>query len=264
MKPSTGRIPAPVGPFWPHAVTGPMSRDVLDTALAWNVATLPDWHDPYALPAAGVDWIAAARRGVAGLRVAVAPSFRGIGVAPELTAALDRAAGLLEREGAEITEAEPDWPGDPLPPFLIFWRCMYAQSVGMMPAAQVALIDPVIRDIVAAAAPISRAALQEAMQQRDALALAMSRFHSRFDLLLCPVMPCQPWAAGRATPATYAEDDWGWCPFVYPFNMTRQPAASVPVGRDAGGLPAAVQLVAAVNRDELVLRGGLVIEQGLL
>ena len=46
LKPSTGRIPAPVGPFWPHAVTGPMSRTVLDTALTWNAATMPDAPGP--------------------------------------------------------------------------------------------------------------------------------------------------------------------------------------------------------------------------
>jgi aspartyl-tRNA(Asn)/glutamyl-tRNA(Gln) amidotransferase subunit A len=75
-------------------------------------------------------------------------------------------------------------------------------------------------------------------------------------------MPCQPWAAGRATPPPYAEDDWSWCPFAYPFNMTRQPAASVPLGKDAAGLPLAVQLVAAAGRDGLVLRAAKLIEDG--
>ena len=71
MKPGTGRIPAPPSPFWLHAVVGPMSRMVADTALAWTVATRPDPRDPYATDAA-TDWPAEALRGVAGLRVAVA------------------------------------------------------------------------------------------------------------------------------------------------------------------------------------------------
>ena len=74
-------------------------------------------------------------------------------------------------------------------------------------------------------------------------------------------MPCQPWEAGRATPAPYAEDDWAWCPFAYPFNMTRQPAASIPMGLDSQNLPLAVQLVAANGRDNLVLRTSRVLER---
>jgi aspartyl-tRNA(Asn)/glutamyl-tRNA(Gln) amidotransferase subunit A len=260
LKPSTGRVPAPIGPFWPHAVSGPMSRTVLDTALAWNVVTRPDPRDPYAMPYAGTDWVAQAGLGVAGLRVALAPSFHGIGATPEITAALHRAADTLARAGAIITPAEPAWPCDPLGTFMVFWRGMYAQSVAMMPPDQAALIDPGIKHIVAAAAPITRAQFQQAMTERDMLSVAMSKFHQTHDLLLCPVMPCQPWTAGRATPEPAPEDDWSWCPFAYPFNMTRQPAASVPMGVDATGLPLGVQLVAAAGRDDLVFRASRVLE----
>jgi aspartyl-tRNA(Asn)/glutamyl-tRNA(Gln) amidotransferase subunit A len=261
LKPSTGRVPAPVGPFWPHAVTGPMTRTVLDTALALNVTTRPDLRDPYALPCTVADWVAEAKRGVAGLRVALAKSFSGTAASAGNTAALHRAAARLESAGAIVTPAEPAWPCDPLPPFMVFWRCMYAQSVAMMPPAQAELADPVIKEIVAAAAGISRQDFQAAMVQRDLLAAAMAKFHANHDLLLCPVMPAGPWEAGRATPPPYAQDDWSWCPFAYPFNMTRQPAASVPIGMDAG-LPLAVQLVAGAGREDFILRASLVLETG--
>ncbi len=260
LKPSIGRIPAPIGPFWPHAVTGPMSRTVLDTALAWNVVTLPDARDPYAMPPAAIDWVEETKRGVAGLRVAFATSFNGIGAAAEITQAVATTAEALARAGAVVTAAEPAWPCDPLQPFMVFWRCMYAQSLAMMPAEQAAQVDPVIREIVAAAASIPRAEFQQAITQRDLLAVAMADFHRSYDLLICPVMPCQPWLAGRAAPPAFAEDDWSWCPFAYPFNMTRQPAASVPVGLDADGLPLAVQIVAAAGRDDLVLRAASAVE----
>jgi aspartyl-tRNA(Asn)/glutamyl-tRNA(Gln) amidotransferase subunit A len=261
MKPSIGRIPAPVGPFWPHAVTGPMTRTVLDTALVWNVVTRPDARDPYALPYAETDWVAEARRGVAGLRVAVATSFHGRNATPEIAAGLERAALALSQAGAFVIRREPDWPCDPLTAFMVFWRCMYAQSVAMMPPEQAALIDPAVKRAVAASAGISRADLQRAMTERDALASAMARFHQDYDLLVCPVMPCQPWAAGRAAPVPFAEDDWSWCPFTYLFNMTRQPAASVPAGKDDNGMPVGVQIAAAYGRDDLVLRAALVVEQ---
>lgn len=259
MKPGTGRVPAPLGPFWPHAVTGPMSRTVLDTALAWNVVTRPDARDPYAV-GPETDWLAEAGRGVAGLRVALAERFNGIGTAPEITGALHRAAAILEDAGAMVELAQPDWACHPHAPFMLFWRCMYAQSLAMMPPEQAALADAPIRRAADAAGRVTRRQFQEAMQQRHMLAAGLARFHRKYDLLLCPVMPCQPWAAGRATPPPRAEDDWSWCPFTYPFNMTRQPAASVPLGQDAAGMPLAVQLVAAHGQDGLTLRAARVIE----
>jgi len=57
-----------------------------------------------------------------------------------------------------------------------------------------------------------------------------------------------------------SEDDWSWCPFAYPFNLTRQPAASVPMGRDQNGLPLAVQVIAAAGQDGQVLRAARAIE----
>jgi len=261
MKPTTGRIPAPIGPFWPHAVTGPMTGTVADTALVWNVVTKADWRDPYALPVSGVDWVVEAGRGVAGLRVAVATRFWGMGTEPGLELAVRNAGVALADAGASVGAAEPDWPCDVLSTFMVFWRCMYGQSVGMMPGPQAALIDPAIKEIVAGAGAVSKADLQLAMAERDQISLAMARFHTEYDVLICPVMPCQPWGAGRAAPAAFAETDWGWCPFTYPFNMTRQPAASVPVGRDENGLPLAVQIVAAAGRDDLVLRAAAVLEK---
>jgi aspartyl-tRNA(Asn)/glutamyl-tRNA(Gln) amidotransferase subunit A len=260
LKSSAGRIPGLLGPFWPHSVAGPMSRTVLDTALTWNIVTQPDPRDPYALPPPTIDWVEETKRGIAGLRIAVAESFNGIGATPEITAALHAAAAKLQAAGATITRAEPAWPGDPLAPFMVFWRSMYAQAVTLMPPDQAALIDPAIKHIIAQADSISRQDFQMAIHQRDQLALTMSLFHQNYDLLLCPVMPRQPWPAGRATPEPFAEDDWAWCPFAYPFNMTRQPAASVPMGKDAANMPLAVQIVAAAGRDDLVFRAAYALE----
>jgi len=248
LKPGTGRLPAPPSPFWPHAVVGPMSRTVADTALAWTAATRPDPRDPYAVHD-GTNWPAEARRGVAGLRVAVTAD-----------PGMADAAAALAAAGAQVTQAAPDWPCDPLQPFMVFWCCMYAQALRLMPPAQAEAVDPVLRRAAAEADGISRDAFQDATHARHLMAQAAAGFHGRYDLFLCPVMPCPPWEAGRATPAPYAENDWAWCPHAYPFNMTRQPAASVPFGwRD--GLPLAVQVVAGLGRDGLVLRAAAVLEQ---
>ena len=83
----------------------------------------------------------------------------------------------------------------------------------------------------------------------------MGRFHDSYDLLVTPTLPITAFEAGAEVPKGSGHRRWtGWTPFTYPFNMTQQPAASVPVGTDADGLPVGLQLVAARHRDDLVLR----------
>ena len=83
----------------------------------------------------------------------------------------------------------------------------------------------------------------------------MLRFHRSYDLLLTPQLPITAVKAGQdvADPAT--QSYWiDWSPFTYPFNMTRQPAASVPIGLHDDGLPMALQFVGRPYDDRLVLR----------
>jgi aspartyl-tRNA(Asn)/glutamyl-tRNA(Gln) amidotransferase subunit A len=95
----------------------------------------------------------------------------------------------------------------------------------------------------------------------------MLRFHARYDLLLTPTMPVTALKAGREGPHDdgYGDDaDWiNWSPYTYPFNLTQQPAASVPCGLASNGLPMGVQIVGALRADQMVLRAARVIEQAL-
>ncbi len=88
-----------------------------------------------------------------------------------------------------------------------------------------------------------------------ALGHAMGLFHERFDLLVTPTMPITAFAAGVEVPPDSIHTRWtGWTPFTYPFNMTQQPACSLPCGTDSAGLPIGLQLVAARHDDASVLR----------
>jgi aspartyl-tRNA(Asn)/glutamyl-tRNA(Gln) amidotransferase subunit A len=91
----------------------------------------------------------------------------------------------------------------------------------------------------------------------------MRRFHERYDLLLTPTMPVTALKAGREIPETGGfGDDWlNWSPYTYPFNLTQQPAASVPCGLARNGLPMGVQVVGPLRADATVLRASRVIEQ---
>ncbi len=90
----------------------------------------------------------------------------------------------------------------------------------------------------------------------------MTRFHQSWDLLLTPSLPIPAFQVGRFMPEGDDVRDWiGWTPFTYPFNLTQQPAASIPCGFTADGLPVGLQIVGPMRRDDLVLRAARAFEQ---
>ena len=110
--------------------------------------------------------------------------------------------------------------------------------------------------LVAIAEQGARATVLEylgAMAVRNELGLLMGEFHSRYDLLLTPTLPIPAFERGVEVPAGWPRERWtSWTPFTYPFNMTQQPAASVPCGF-AAGLPVGLQIVGPRHADATVL-----------
>ncbi len=89
----------------------------------------------------------------------------------------------------------------------------------------------------------------------------MSRFHERFDILLTPTLPIPAFDAGSEFPRTGPFARWrDWTPFTYPFNLTQQPAASVPCGFTSDGLPIGLQIVGGRYADAMVLRAARAFE----
>ena len=89
----------------------------------------------------------------------------------------------------------------------------------------------------------------------------MAAFHTRYDLLLTPQMPTGAVPLGADVPVGGPYAHWQeWSPFTYPFNVTQQPAASVPCGFTPDGLPVGLQIVGPVGADALVLRAARAFE----
>ena len=94
-----------------------------------------------------------------------------------------------------------------------------------------------------------------ATDARAAMGHRMNQFHEKFDLLLTPMIPITAFEVGQIAPVGTDQSNWmNWTPFTFPFNLTQQPAASIPCGFTSSGLPVALQIVAAKYRDDLVLR----------
>ena len=99
------------------------------------------------------------------------------------------------------------------------------------------------------------------MKQRGALGELMNRFHTRFDLLVTPTLPLPAFKVGREVSGLMKEKRWtDWTPFSYPFNLTQQPAATVPCGLTKSGLPVGLHIVGPRYADALVLRAARAFE----
>ncbi|MEX2616615.1 MAG: amidase [Alphaproteobacteria bacterium] len=255
LKPSFGRVPAwPGSVFGTLAHIGPMTRTVGDAALMLNVLSGPDARDWTALPATGRDYRVGLEDGVAGLRIAFSPALGRADVDPEIAALVRSAVGVLESLGAHVTETDPGFD-DPAETFRRHWYSAAAYMVGTFPAADRNLLDPGLQEIAAQGAEITMTEYMEAVTARNRLGETMSRFHDEYDLLLTPTLPIPAFAAGQEAPDPGRMPRWtSWTPFTYPFNLTQQPAATVPCGFNSEGLPAGLQIIGARDADALVLR----------
>ncbi|WNE96769.1 amidase [Streptomyces luomodiensis] len=258
LKPTYGRVPLyPASAFGTLAHVGPMTRDAADAALLMDVISGPDWRDWSQLaPAEGSFREAlASGGGVDGLRVAYSPALGGTAaVDPEVAAAVRRAVDLLAELGAVVEEIDPGFQ-DPVEAFHTLWFSGAARVVQPLGQEEWELLDPGLREICAQGAAYSALDYLAAVDVRMALGHAMGRFHSAYDLLVTPTLPITAFEAGVEVPKGSEHTRWtGWTPFTYPFNLTQQPAASVPCGLSGAGLPIGVQLVGARHADALVLR----------
>lgn len=255
LKPTYGRVPLyPASAFGTLAHVGPMTRDAADAALLMDAIAAPDPRDWSGLPPAPGPFSEALGGGVRGLRVAFSPSLGGqVRVDPGVAAVVRRAVERLAGLGAYVEETDPDL-ADPVEAFHALWFAGAARVTQALGREQRERLDPGLREICREGGRLSALDYLAAVDVRMDLGRRMGRFHDTYDLLVTPTLPVTAFEAGAEVPRGSGHRRWtGWTPFTYPFNMTQQPAASVPVGL-ADGLPVGLQLVAARHRDDLVLR----------
>ena len=261
LKPSFGRVPAwPLSPFGTVAHVGPMTRSVHDAALLLNVISRPDARDWFALPADMRDYLEGLDDGVSGWRIAYSPDLGYADVDPEVAALVKQGVMRFVALGARVEEVNPGIAGAAE----IFRRHWYSGAAYLLrnfTPEQKALMDPGLVEVAEQGAQIGMLELVDAVQKRGALGTAMNQFHEQYDLLLTPALPLAAFDAGREVADVMKENRWTeWTPFSYPFNLTQQPAASIPCGLTRAGLPVGLQIVGPRYEDARVLRAARAFE----
>jgi len=262
LKPSFGRVPAyPLSPFGTVSHVGPHTMSVRDAALMMNVLKNPDPRDWTSLPPDATDYTVDLDAGVRGLRIAFSPTLGYAEVHPEVAAAVRAAAGEFEALGAVVEERDPGF-ADPLEITTGLWFAAAWQVWNTLDAGQQAVTDPDFRAEARLGSGLSGLDVQRLHLRRGALGSEMRQFMTRFDLLITPAVAIPAFEAKPAghSPMT-PETMLGWTPFSYPFNLTQQPACTIPCGLTEAGLPIGLQIVGPMFGDAGVLRAARAYEQ---
>jgi aspartyl-tRNA(Asn)/glutamyl-tRNA(Gln) amidotransferase subunit A len=264
LKPTHGRVPMhPISPFGPLAHIGPITRTVEDAAMLMDIISAPSHRDPTSLPPPVASYRDEIHRDVVGLNVAFSPTLGYAEVDPQIAAAAAAAVGALADAGLHVVDADPGF-SDPIEPFETLWATGAAASLRSSGEAARERVDPGLLAMWDRGLEVSAVDYLDARHACIELGLTMGEFHQTHRLLITPTTPIPAFAAGHDVPVDSGMRWWAqWTPFSYPFNMTQQPALSLPIGSTAEGLPIGLQIVGPRHSDDLVLAVGRFAEQVL-
>ena len=262
LKPSFGRVPAyPISPFGTLAHVGPMSRTVLDSALLLNVIARPDARDALAFVYEPHDFAAHIGQSMRGKRIAYTPAMGSdTPVHPDIAAAVAAAVKTFSDLGANVEAVDPPFAARENI-FRVLWWAGAGFLIRDMDEKKRALLDPELRVVAEEGEKVSLKEYMTAVVDRGAYASAMRQFMEGYDFILLPTMPLPAFEVGRVVPLGADGKPWiWWSPFTPPFNMTGQPAASIPCGLTQDGLPMGLQIVGKWSDDQGVLNASAAFE----
>ncbi len=267
LKPSRGRV-ASIVPGWQGMTTdGALTRTVADSAAVLDVISAPDPHAWWNAPRPERPYADEVGADPGRLRVALCTvSALGVPVADGPAAAVEHAGRLLEAAGHQVTWLEAD-VFDPagLGPFLHVVNSGAAEVDGL----DWDRVEPHNQAARHAAEGVDSLAFVRSLSALKLLTRSiLSRFDHEFDLLVTPTMTIEPPEVGLLE-AVHAGAGTGMPPmeivgmaaFTAVFNITGQPAVSLPLYQAPSGLPVGVQLVAGPWQEARLVRVASQLEQ---
>ena len=217
---------------------------------------------PSASPSLVPDFLAACDAGAGGLRIAWSPTLGYATPDPEIATLCETAARRFEALGCTVELVEDALGDDPVE----IWMAEFYGGIGTklkdLMAERPEELDPAVVETLSGGLDRTMVDYFGQLFARYAFRERMRLFFERYDLLLSPTLPCAAFDVGHDTPPGLgARNIVSWVYYTYPFNLTGQPAASIPAGFTEAGLPVGLQMVSGINREVDILRAAAAFEE---
>ena len=261
LKPTRGRTPC--GPDIGEALFGlsehfGVTRTLRDTAAYLDAIHGPSTGDKYFAPLPPRPFGAELGVDPGRLRVALWTDA----AEPEAAAAAQRAAHTLEQHGHTVEPATPPVDEEAVVQMLVAGQAVVAEPLLNAPRIPPAhMLEAVTNAILAQARTLTALELMDALAAQNRVSRAVGAFFEDVDLIVSPTLPGLPAQHGTLdydnpehTPEAWVRKLHAYSPFTAAFNVTGQPAISLPLATSASGLPIGVQLVAGYGREDVLLR----------
>jgi aspartyl-tRNA(Asn)/glutamyl-tRNA(Gln) amidotransferase subunit A len=247
LKPSYGRVPqSPMGASDYTVHLGPLTRAVADAALMLQVISGPHPDDQSSLEALPADYPRLLPHRPRRPRIAYSPDLGHARVDPEVAALVQQAVARFESDlGCTVERVETPW--GPRGPELarFFWPAHFSRHADRV-AEMRDRMDPGFVACIEAGLHITLAEYQKMRLVKYAYCAEIHHFFEDWDFLLTPAVSVAAFPAEQLQPSHWPQHPWdwmSWAEFSYPFNLSQNPAASIPCGFTAAGLPVGLQIV---------------------
>ena len=264
FKPSYGRVPNyPTGANWSLQHIGSIARGIDDIVTTLETIAQPDDRDPYSLPKNGGGY-GTLEKAPQPLKIIFAPDLGfAESIDDEIVAVCRKAAAAFADMNHHVVERKLEWPSP-----IEFWRTLFVTGAADRLATFLQdrddQIEPTLREFIVEGKRLPADAYYKACISRNDWWQSVRSTFDECDLLITPTVACAPFPLGLETPgkvAGRAVSFYGWSPFCPPFNLTGQPAISVPAGTSANGLPVGMQIIGRRFADATVLAAAAAFEK---
>lgn len=264
LKPTFGRVPTfPHSPFGTLAHIGPMTRTVADAELMLRVLCEHDGRDSCAVRPEYLEQHNDDASHWEGKRVGFIERVPGIDVDPEINMVIRAGLTKLEDLGAIVENITID-DTDIRDVFRMHWYTGARKLSRSFSNADINQLDQGLQEVIEESLTFTLDDFLQAASRRIAISNNLERLHDTYDVLVSPAVPIRPMATNHEVSDPAWQKRWiDWAQYSYLFNLSQQPAASIPCGFTPDDSPVGLQIVTPRFSDYRLLRLCTMLESAL-